>query len=66
VVPADYPELAGLCWDRDPRKPISGAEALSLYERNWRHVDRTSLTPEETELIQELTRAYGNGVLLVP
>jgi hypothetical protein len=64
VTPADWPELALLAWNRDPARPIPGAEALSLYEANWRHVDRTALTPGERELIQALADQYGHGHLL--
>ena len=65
VVPADFPELAALVWNRDPLRPIGGDEAFALYERNWRHVDRTHLTPLELELIQELSKRFGRGHLLV-
>ncbi len=44
VVPADYPELARVVWNRDPLRPISGAEALALYEANWRHVEVSALS----------------------
>jgi hypothetical protein len=36
VVPADYAELARLAWNRDASRPITGEEALGLYELNWR------------------------------
>ncbi len=44
---------------------IPGAQALALYERNWRHVERSTLTPQERDLIEALVNAHGNGVLLV-
>jgi hypothetical protein len=65
IVPADYPELAFLCWNRDPRQPITGEEALALYERNWRWVRRDRLTEAERRLIEELAVRHGRGVLLV-
>jgi len=65
VVPRDYPELAGLVWNGDPARPISPGEALSLYERNWRFVDREQLTECEAELIRHLAETVGNGHLLV-
>ncbi len=64
IVPARYSELARLVWNRDPTRPLTGVEALSLYERNWRHVDVSSLSEEERELIRSLTQQFGNGHLL--
>ncbi len=66
VVPARFPELALLAWNRDPERPIPGAEALSLYERNWRHVDTARLTEAEATLIRRLAERFGGGHLLVP
>jgi len=43
VIPARYPELRRLAWNRDPNRPLSGAEAFGLYEANWRHVDQAAL-----------------------
>jgi hypothetical protein len=63
-VPAEFPELAMLAWNRNPERPIPGEEALALYERNWRHVDKDHLTPREAELIHELAEEFGNGCLL--
>lgn len=64
IVPARYPELARLAWNRDPARPISGAEALSLYEANWRHVDAAALGAEEAALIRALAERYGGGHFL--
>jgi len=64
VIPAAWPELARLAWNRDPNRPIPGAEALDLYEANWRHVDTAALTQEEHDLIQALADRYGHGHLL--
>jgi hypothetical protein len=64
VIPAAWPELARLAWNRDPTRPIPGAEALDLYEANWRHVDQTALTQEERALIRTLADRYGCGHLL--
>ena len=65
IVPAEFPELAMLVWNRDPTRPIPPEEALALYERNWRHVDKEHLTPEEARLVHELVEEFGSGVLLV-
>ena len=64
VIPAAWPELARLAWNRDPARPIPGAEAFGLYEANWRHVDRAALTQAERDLIEALAERYGAGHLL--
>jgi hypothetical protein len=65
VVPEQFPQLATLVWNRDPARPLPGREALSLYERNWRFVDRDQMTDDETLLIRALAERFGNGILLV-
>ena len=64
VVPADYPDLARLAWNRDPSRPIPRAEALGLYEANWRHIDAAALSPRERALIEPLAERFGGGYLL--
>lgn len=64
VIPAAYPELRQLAWNRDPTKPITDEEAFGLYEANWRHVDRDALCPEERRLIKDLTARIGGGHFL--
>lgn len=59
-----YPQLKGLCWNRDADAVIGGAEALALYERNWRFVDREALDEEEQALLNRLVARYGNGTFL--
>ena len=59
-----YPNLRLLAWQMH-QDWISEAEALSLYEREWRHVDVAHLTSEERQLIDQLAVSYGNGVLNV-
>jgi hypothetical protein len=44
---------------------IPGAQALALYERNWRHLEQATLTQRERDLIEALVKTHGNGVLLV-
>jgi hypothetical protein len=65
IVPAEFPELKLLAWNRDPARPIAAAEVFALYERNWRFVDRNHLTEPETALIRDLTERFGHGELLV-
>ncbi|KQT85338.1 hypothetical protein [Aurantimonas sp. Leaf443] len=64
IVPADFPALALLAWNRDPTRALSAEDAFNLYERNWRHVDIDTLTPAERDLIAALTRAFGGGHFL--
>lgn len=66
VVPAEYPELRRLAWNRDPVRPIAGKEALQIYEAAWRHVDEDAMPAAEKALVQRLATQYGNGHLLVP
>ena len=61
----DYPQLRGLCWNRPGAGVIDGVEALALYERNWRFVDRGAMTADEEHLLAALVFRYGNGVLNV-
>ncbi|RYF34364.1 MAG: helix-turn-helix domain-containing protein, partial [Comamonadaceae bacterium] len=48
---ADYPQLQQLAWQLKGIDTLSPQEALNLYERNWRHVDRQALTMREIALI---------------
>jgi hypothetical protein len=64
IVPAEFPELKTLVWNRDPARPIAAADVFALYERNWRFVDQNYLTDKERALIDELTAEYGHGRLL--
>jgi transcriptional regulator with XRE-family HTH domain len=61
----DYPQLKKLAWQLHGVAEIAPREALQLYERNWRHVDRNALSQEEASLIDALSRELGGGRLLV-
>ena len=61
----EYPQLKLLAWHMRGLTEIAGAEAFNLYERNWRYVDTTQITPQEQSLITELTQRYGHGYFLV-
>ncbi len=65
IVPAEYPQLRRLVWNRNPNQAVSGAEALQIYEAAWLHVDEDAMTPEEKALVKRLAGRYGNGHLLV-
>jgi hypothetical protein len=64
IIPAEFPELKMLAWNRDITRPIPGEEAFALYERNWRFVDQQRLTARERQLIDDLAKTFGRGVLL--
>lgn len=61
----DYPALQQLAWQLPGVTELSPAQALDLYERNWRHLDREGLAPQERRLIQALVDELGGGRLLV-
>lgn len=56
---ADYPQLKQLAWQLHGTDALTPAEALSLYERNWRHVDEKALEPHERQLVDALRLALG-------
>ena len=60
----DYPALKQLAWQLPGVTELSPARALDLYERNWRHLDREDLAPQERRLIQALADELGGGRLL--
>jgi transcriptional regulator with XRE-family HTH domain len=57
--------LRRIAWQRRRTDSVTPAEALSLYERNWRHVDAKAMAPRERELVHLLAEALGGGALLV-
>ena len=62
---ADYPQLERLAWQFQGASDVTPAEALSLYERNWRHIEQGALAPHERALIQQLVAGLGGSRLLV-
>ena len=62
---AKFPQLKGLAWQLHDVDELSPADALNLYERNWRHIDRSSMEPAERALLQALVDQLGGGRLLV-
>ncbi len=60
-----YPQLQQLAWQLSADTELTQEEALQLYERNWRHIDRDAMTLEERELVKRLTATVGKGVMLV-
>lgn len=61
----DYPQLKRLAWQLHGVTELLPAEALNLYERNWRHVDQGQMGLGERELVQTLVDTLGGGRLLV-
>jgi hypothetical protein len=59
-----YPNLQLLMWNRADRY-LADRDAFSLYERNWRFVDRKRLEPQELALIRRLSAKYGGDLLNV-
>lgn len=59
-----YPQLKALCWNRQGATEIDAAEALAIYERNWRFVDLVTMQPHEKALLKTLAENFGNGALL--
>ncbi len=58
---ADYPQLKQLAWQVQGVDTLTPVEALSIYERNARHLDAATLTPQERHLIAALRLALGGG-----
>ena len=58
---ADYPQLKQLAWQVHGIDELTPAEALSIYERNARHLDMQALEPSERMLIDALRVALGDG-----
>ena len=62
---AEYPQLARLAWQHQGAAEVTPAEALNLYERNWRHIEQAALAPHERALIHSLVASLGGSRLLV-
>lgn len=48
---SDYPQLKQLAWQVHGVDELTPTEALSIYERNWRHIDVAALQPHERQLL---------------
>lgn len=55
----NYPQLKHLAWQVQGANELKPAEALGIYERNWRHVETSALEPQEQNLIEALRLAFG-------
>lgn len=61
----DYPQLRQIAWNRSQEDRIPERDALALYERNWRLVDRDRMPRHEQALLERLVEQYGAGILHV-
>lgn len=59
----DAPVLRSLLWTGKERASLPAREAFKHYERNWRFVQRTGLTPKERALVDRLAKLYGHGLV---
>ena len=62
IAVADYPQLRKLAWQVSDTGLLSPREALSIYERNMRHLDEDALTARERALIDALRAALATDV----
>lgn len=58
VVFADYPQLKQLAWQVHGVDTLSPREALTIYERNWRHLDLETMEPREHDLVTALRQVF--------
>lgn len=56
---ADYPQLKQLAWQVHGIDELTPGEALSIYERNWRHVNIRTMETRERNLVKALRIAFG-------
>jgi transcriptional regulator with XRE-family HTH domain len=59
IIVSDYPGLAALGWHLSATTALTPYEAWTLYARNWRHLDRETLSEPELQLLQGLTQSFG-------
>lgn len=59
---SDYPQLKQLAWQVHGTDELTPLEALSIYERNWRHVDVQALEPHEMQLVDALRAGLGESI----
>ncbi len=62
---SDFPQLRMLAWNRLAEAEVDEAEALALYEANWRFVEPETLNEAEAALLRRLVQEQGAGLLLV-
>lgn len=58
----DWPQLAAVAWSLQPDTLVTPRQALEIYERNRRHLDRAELSEDEAGLIRDLRDALADDV----
>lgn len=58
---SQYPQLKQLAWQVHGTDELTPAEALSIYERNARHLEVEKLQPRERQLIDALRLALAQS-----
>ncbi len=61
ILLSDYPQLKQLAWQVQGTNEVTPAEALSIYERNMRHLDMVTMDARERNLIDALRLALGEN-----
>ena len=61
----NFPQLRLIAWNLRDADTVEGPQAFALYERNWRFVDHAQLLHHERELIDNLCREFGAGLMNV-
>lgn len=61
----DYTQLRRAAWQLDEDTKLTEAEALQIYERNWRHIDTAAMDRREKEFVQHLADTLSHGRILV-
>ncbi|WP_375700176.1 hypothetical protein [Pseudophaeobacter sp. TrK17] len=60
---SDYPQLQALCWFRKQHGEIDEQDALQIYDRNWRHINRRKLAKPDITFIRSLKERYGAALI---
>lgn len=60
-----YPQLKKLAWQLKAGAELTPIEALGIYQRNDRHIDKDALETEEQLLIKALSTALGKAAVNV-
>lgn len=55
---SDYPQLQKLAWHIQGVDTVSPREALQIYERNWRHLDLSLISPQERQMVTALRQVF--------
>lgn len=55
----EFPQLRQLAWQIHGTDTLTPLEARDIYERNWRHLDKSKLEDHERQLIHALREGLG-------